>query len=122
MEDGLKWIAVDLLAGVLVLTFMYLFIQWREMSEATRIQENQRNLRQATVDYLNDILPLHSRDCEADTIIWSAVSSARERVNGMFAVLDYDVSPEVIVASIEAGAQLTHAYDVAYWACKGQAR
>ena len=120
MQDGLKWIGVALLTGILFFTFMFLFIQWREMSEATRIQEDQRSLRRATVNYLDGIVPSHSPDCKADTIIWSAISSARERVAGMSAVLKYDVSPELIVASIEAGAQLTHAYEVAYWACTDQ--
>ena len=114
MEDGLKWIAVVLLAGVLVLGFM----QWREMREATRIQENQRNLRETTADYLRDIHPRHSADCKADTALWTAIESAKKRLRGMIAVLNYDVSPEVIVASVEAGAQLSHAYEIAYWACR----
>ena len=99
MDDGLKWIAAALLAGVLVLAFT----QWREMSEATRIQENQGNLRRTTVDYLNDIRSLHNSDCKADTAFWTAIDSARKRV-----------------ASVEAGAQLTHAYEIAYWACRDQ--
>ena len=74
--------------------------------------------RDATVRHLEAIRPTHPADCKANTTLWTSTGAALNRVQGMLKVLAHDASPEVVVASIEAGAQLEQAYQIAHYACK----
>ena len=131
-NNGLYFIGAVLLIGVVV----YGVIQFGErldrndaiaQAEADREQRNniqvkaeqdRTTARDATVRHLRGIAPFHPADCKTNTTLWTTMGSARNRVNGMLQVLEHDASPEVLVASIEAGAVLEQAYQVAHYACK----
>ena len=140
-SDGLKWIAAVLLIAIVAASI----IKYAEFTEAAQVhavvEQNKRDLQQArfdederiqaaienndqelrrvTLNFLNTIQPVHDADCKADTTIWSGIAAARERVHGMTLLLYNDVSPQITVASVEAGAQLRQAYEFARYACKG---
>ena len=111
---GLLFIGLMLLVGVLANVWMHLDENGqREDTGARRVL-----LQQATLKHLDDIRQHHKSDCKADTSLWVAVSSAENRVDGMRAILEHNASAEVVIASIEAGTQLTGAYETAFFACR----